>query len=279
MAWFRRDDAAGVRSLLGDSAGDLDRIGRLAFGGDSPHAPGTSGVPIADLDRYAIAALDGTGYPTVGTAGWDAKTDRVLLELSRAAAAGGPWATVGAVLVGWNCLLEDEVDRPAFLSLLDAALLVLRDDGVASTALPPYALARWEATQGRDGPAPRGWPSTLEPLDVPAHDATAGVEPPDTHELRRLAVTGDSRAARTYYAEHRAPDRLVVVIEGIDQSDDTSKRWDWPTLEAPDYVGLLRDLGERLGTRPWWSHDDLEPFFPWRPRSRDEMRRAAAALR
>ncbi|MEJ7786585.1 MAG: hypothetical protein WKF96_17425 [Solirubrobacteraceae bacterium] len=71
---------------------------------------------------------------------------------------------------------------------------------------------------------------------------------------------------------------MVAIIDGIDQSDGVRKRWEWFMLDAPDYVTFLRELGERLVNPSSWTHDDLAPYFPCRPRSRDQMRLAARAM-
>ena len=97
-------------------------------------------------------------------------------------------------------------------------------------------------------------------------------------ECRRLAQTDDGDESNVIYGERRADGKVVAIIDGIDSEDGLRKRWEWYGLEAPDYVSFLRELGERLGEPSYWAHEDLDPYFPCRARSRDAMRIEAARL-
>jgi hypothetical protein len=263
--------------LLTATAEDLIRIGYAAYGGASPYPPGAAGLPVGELDSYAMAAMDAAGYPSPGTTEWAAMEEQMLDELQAAAERGGDWAYVGALLVAFNCTSAERQQDPRYFAIVDRATTVLRDEGVAQTAIPPFALSRWEARHGYDGASPAGWPRALEDVAVPA----GGEEPPVVDlavgESRRLAQRDPGDDSNRIYAERRPDGTIVAVVDGVDLSDGVRKRWEWDGLTGTDYRSFLRLLGDRLVTATYWAHDDLRPYFPCRARSRDEMRQQAGA--
>ena len=266
------------RPLLAAAPEDLKRIGLAAFGGESTHPPGLSGIPVGDLDRYAMAFLEAAGYPSSGTPQWDAAHTRFLDELTHAAELAGDWGFVGALCVGWNCV--DAVHRadPRYSAIVDRALDVLRRDGVSYTSVPPFAMDRWQSIHGFDGSRPKGWPSALAYLPIPDADAV-----PEYEDLRVGASHGrwlkrQRLPSNMIHAERRPDGSIQAVLEGADPETGQSRRWDWEGLSAPDYPSFLRELGDRLVTHSYWAHDDLIPYFPCRQRSRDQMRIEARAV-
>ncbi|HWT92862.1 MAG TPA: hypothetical protein VN238_07685 [Solirubrobacteraceae bacterium] len=272
MRFFSRSSARRP-PLLTATPAELARLGRIAFGGDAIHPPGINGLPPGDLDRHALAFLEAAGYPAAGSEAEAEASSRFLDEITNAADSGGAWAFVGAMLVVWNTLGEEHRRTPRALAITDRALERLRRDGVAYTSVPPFAMQRWQAVHGFDGPRPAGWPSPLKDLALPAAEDVS-VANLQEGEVRRLA-TSPAAPANTILAERRLGGAIQAVVEGPDPETGQTQRWDWEGLNAPDYASFLRELGERLVTHTAWAHDDLMPFFPCRQRSRDELRRAA----
>jgi hypothetical protein len=246
-----------------------------AYGGDSPHPPGAQ---LHELDQYVISAMETANYPAVGTPPYEELLGRVLAELAVAAQESMPWGVVGAFCVAINFTTDADRQKPAFVDLMDRALLVLRDDGVAYPSVPPFALKRWTGIHGYDESGPAHWPSALETLAVPdVGEKFPGVDLADD-EWRPMTRDGASEDARTIYAHRSADSRVVAVVDGIDLSDGVRKQWELG-VDSDSYTSFLGSLGDRLVTSPFWAHDDLRPYFPCRSRSRDEMRAAAKAAR
>jgi hypothetical protein len=272
MRFFSRRGEQNRPRLLTATPGDLTRIGRTAFGGQDPHPPGISAISVAELDGYVMAAMEASGCFSPGAPEWEPVIRQFLDELTAAAERAGDWGFVGAFCVATNFVTSEGQQDPRFLAIVDRALTVLRDDGVAYPSIPEFALRRWDATHPSEGLGRAAWPSALEDVSVPP----LGSEPPvidlgdgESRELARRQING---APNSVYAQRRADDAVVAVIDGVDASDGVRKHWEWTGLNKPDYLSFLRELGERLVTPTPWAHEDLEPYFPCRPRSRDQMR-------
>jgi len=223
-----------------------------------------------------MAFLEAAGYPSSGTRQWDAAFGQFLDELTHAAEIAGDWGFVGALCVAWNCLDSGHREDPRYLAVVDRALEVLRTDGVSYTAVPPFAMDRWQSVHGFDGGQPKGWPSALAYLPVPEADATPEYQDLADGELRQLAQA-PAAPTNKICAERRADGSIQAVVVGVDQETGENRRWDWEGLSAPNYPRFLRELGDRLVTHTFWAHDDLIPYFPCRQRSRDQMRIEARA--
>jgi len=275
MGLFGRDRKQPSSRLLNASAVDLARIGFAAFGGDSPYP---AGFQLAGLDHFALFALETANYPAPGTSAYQEVQNRFLGELVSTAEQSQPWGVIGAFCIATNFLTDEQRRAPTFLDLMDDALLTLRNDGVAYPALPPFALRRWEEVHGSEGPGPAEWPSALESLAVPA----VGAEPPTVDlakgESRRMTSDGPGGDARVTYAQWSTDGQVVAIIDGVDLSDGLRKRWGLG-VRADSYTSFLRELGDRLVSCPWWAHEDLQPYFPCRQRSRNDMRKAAQVFR
>jgi hypothetical protein len=220
-----------------------------------------------------MAFLAAAGYPDAGSPAYG----QFLDELGSGADAGGDWAFVGASLVGWNCLSDTHRSDARYLAILDRGLDVLRRDGVSYASVPPFAMSRWESIHGFEGAHPKGWPSALIYLPVPSVGAEPPVQDLAEGELRKLAQA-PAAPANTVCAERRPDGSVHAVMEGVNPETNQLRRWDLEGVNAPDYVGFLRVLGDRLVTHSYWAHDDLIPYFPCRQRSRDQMRIEARAV-
>lgn len=267
MGFLRRRPA-----LIVPTAAELAQIGEVTFGGASPYP---RGLLMTELDPYVVATLEAAGYPIAGSPEFASLQAKFLEELWCLSETGPTWSIVGAFLVGTNFCPPDAWKDPAFLRLMDAALETLRDDGVAYTALPPFALERWQQVHGFDGIHPAGWPSAIE--DVQHRTATPPVEDLGQGESRKLTESGSGPGARAIYAERRADGRVVALIDGVDASDHVHKRWAWEMgPESDSYGDFLDELAERLVTPTTWTHEDIVGRFPCRQRSREELRELAA---
>lgn len=271
VALFGKNRDRPLPRVLSATPADLARIGVEAFGGESPYPPG---FRLTDYDEYALFALQTVNYPTSGTPEYAHLVDRFLAELTTAADEVPPWGVVGAFGVATNFTTSEDRSTASFRDLMDRALVALRDDGVAYASVPPFALDHWTESRGYDGAGPAGWPSSLDALALPTEGEETAVDDLGEGESRRMSCDGPSTDARTIFAERSPTGQIVAVIDGVDLSDGQRKRWELG-VASDSYIGFLRALGERLVTPSWWAHDDLQPYFPCRTRSRDDMRAAA----
>ncbi len=277
MGLFSRQSAKASQPAFTATSADLVRIGMAAFGGPSPDPPGLSALSTTELDGYAVAASASANYPASGSPEWDRLQGLFLDELTAAAERAGDWGFVGAMCIAMNFVAGGHNPDPRYLAILDRALNVLRLDGVAYPAVPPFAIEFWQRVHGWDGARPAGWPSALDYVSVPAADDQPLVTDIQPGESRRLAQPHNGDQSNVIYAERRTDGMIVAVIDGIDTADGVRKRWEWQGLEAPDYLSFLRELGDRLVTPSYWAHEDLRPYFPCRAKSRDSMRIEAKA--
>jgi hypothetical protein len=278
MGFFSRSGRGRGRGVLSATSADLVRLGTASFGGEDPTCPGLSALSISELDGYVIAAMAAAGNPIPGTSEWAALHQRFFDELTATAERAGDWGFVGALCIANNFVADTDRQDSRFLAILDRALQVMRDDGVAFAAIPPYALRRWEDVHGTEGLSPAGWPSALAHLAVPARGEVPVTSDLAEDESRRMAQLHEGPHSNVIYAERRPGGTVVAVINGIDAADQKRKRWEWDGLDADDYSTFLCKLGDRLVTPSYWAHDDLVPYFPCRARSRNEMRIEASQM-
>jgi hypothetical protein len=272
----RRSASAHGSPLSTAKPDDLSRLGEIAFGGQVVHPPGIAAIPTAELDGYAMAFLAAAGHPPSGSSVESAASSQFLDELTSSAELAGDWGFVGAMFVAWNSVPQACQEDRRFWKIIDRALEEIRLDGVAWTAVPRFALDRWQSVRGYGESGPLGWPSSLAYLPLPASEDAPPVDDLADGEARRLAQA-PSNPANTIFAERRGDGSIQAVVEGIDPETGAARRWDWEGVSAADYPSFLRELGDRLITHSQWADDDLVPYFPCRQRSREEMRIEARA--
>jgi hypothetical protein len=276
MAFFSRSKRR-QQPLLTATPADLRRLGVLAFGGEDVHPPGITGIPTAELDSYAMAYQAAAGYPPPGSPTELAAIGQFFDELVASAEDAGAWGFVGAICVGWNCAATEHRQDPRYLNILDRGLDTLRTDGVAYTAIPPFAMERWTSLHGYGGSEPTGWPSSLENVTVPSPNVPLAGADLAEGEARKMAQA-PAAPQNMIYAERRPDGMIHAVIEGPDPESGALRRWDWDGVSSPAYPGFLRELGERIITHQFWVCDDLLPYIPCRPKSRETMRIEARSL-
>ena len=147
---------------------------------------------------------------------------------------------------------------PVFLDLMDAALQLMYDRGLSSGHMTRFEADRWIAVHG----------------DLrTSFDRIVDVAPPGPGHVARI--------------EMNPGDALMVAAMGPDSLDNqfwielgadgkygafSMRKWDsdaatlarcseddvgqWDTAD-----GVLRGLGGMLRTRPYWAHEQLDPYF------------------
>lgn len=83
-------------------------------------------------------------------------------------------------------------------------------------------------------------------------------------ESWKIPQLGPQPESNLIYIERREPGLFCVMTEApVSDIDPQRKMWDWSS--GDNLVGVLRDLGERMVTPPYWADPALLPFFPWPP--------------
>lgn len=149
-------------------------------------------------------------------------------------------------------------DEPRFIELLDVTLDYLKSKGYSSGQLSRFEADRWIA---RHGDLRSSFDSIVE-VEVPK----AAGELPDVQvgDSLLLALTGPLPEGNAFYAERQQDSEYVVFSERTRSSDDPSRvRCDESYLGIFDSMhDLCKAIGKMLGTRPYWAHDAMEPYFP-----------------
>jgi hypothetical protein len=188
--------------------------------------------------------------------------DRAIEELSQAAAAAPDrdLATLGAyrLIAEFNGQLDDS----RFLRLYDASLEYLRASGLSSGQLTGHEAQRWVATHGELRSSFDG----IVEVAVPDAAMAPPAKPLAVGEARMLALIGPLPEGNACFAEHRDDGRFAIFMEGPWSVDDPRRvRVDQPAMGVfASLPELLRALGARLGTPPYWVDEDLAPYFPQR---------------
>jgi hypothetical protein len=188
--------------------------------------------------------------------------DRVIAEVHDAAinAEDREMATVGAyrLLAEFN----PELDDPRFLSLYDDALEHMCAVGFSSAHLTRFEADRWIAVHGD----PRSSFDRIVEVQVPDADKLPLAKPLEVGMSRMLALTEPLPNGNAFFAEHRSDRAYVTYSERPRTADDlTRARYEEDHLGTFDsHESLLRALGEMFGTPPYWSDEDLKPYFPGR---------------
>ena len=164
--------------LLGISGQQLAEFGYATYGGDDA-------TPDRHRTRRANDEFCATAYGAVSqlvpSGSQSEISRRAVVALHEAGNEAPPWGVVGAYCVADNLTLEDHQSDPGFVSLMRAALVILRNDGVCASALPPSARHDW---------ADSAWPFHLERLEQPeGHDGPPSFRTRSRAQLRQLVAT------------------------------------------------------------------------------------------
>lgn len=228
--------------------------------------PESSLATLAMFGRNHCNGVDPDPSQTVATlympgmSAAQSQPEELLNQLVDAGFARGGWALVGAVRLLMELdLVRRFAGQPRFLSLLDESLLFLQREGASSGVLRPFELDRWIETHG----SVRTFIG-YELADLPDAGREPAVENLPVGEFRRVAQLFPQPGSNAIYVEHREENVYFAVTQAPKSDEDPERvMWDW--FSAPTLVALLRELGERMVTPPYWAHDELLPYFPWQP--------------
>jgi hypothetical protein len=148
-----------------------------------------------------------------------------------------------------------------YLEMLDASLRMMFDARLSSGHLNRYEADRWIATHGD---LRTSFDRIVEVATPgPDHATEVTLAPGET---LMVATMGPDALDNQFWIEHTSAGTYEVFSMRQWESDD-------PTLTrcAEDSIGkwesvegVLQSLGGYLGTRPFWAHEQLDPYFTQR---------------
>lgn len=174
------------------------------------------------------------------------------------AAGRDPYAMYG----GYRVIAEFEPasQDPLYLEMMDAGLKLMYDRKLSSGHLTGHEADRWIKTHG----------------DLrTSFDRIVEVAPPEHHTVRVNLIPGESLMVakmgpdpldNEFYIECIGENAFgTFSMRKWDSDDVTLTRCEEPAIPQSDTAGgVLHSLGQHLRLRPYWAHEQLEPFFPER---------------
>jgi hypothetical protein len=243
MRWFSNRSSAGL--VPSDILRQLSAFGQASFDAK------VRGKPVTD-PRY-----DWSNFFSLMLHPWQTNLTQAIAEI-HAAAGGDPYAMYG----GYRVIAEFEpaTQDTLYLDMMDAGLKLMHDRKLSSGYLTGYEADRWVKTH-----------SDLRT----SFDRIVEVAPPEHHttsvslvpgESLMVAKLGPDHLDNQFHIERIGESAFAAFSMRKWSSDDvTLTRCEEPTIPQSDTVeGMLRSLGQYLRLRPYWAHDQLEPFFPER---------------
>jgi len=245
MRWFSNRSPAGL--VPSDILGQLNAFGHASFDAK------VRSVPVTD-PRYDWANFFSRLLPS-----YQANQAQMIAEIHDAAG-GDPYT-----MYGGYCLVaefEPASQDPLYLEMMDAGLRLMYDRKLSSGQLTGYEADRWIKTHGDL----RVSFDRIVDVAVPApaqQSANVDLRP---GESVMVAKMGPDPLDNQFHLE-RIDDSLFGAFSMRKWDSDAvsltrCEERDVPQSNTAD--GVLRSLGQYLRLRPYWAHEQLEPFFPER---------------
>jgi hypothetical protein len=164
---------------------------------------------------------------------------------------------------GYSLIAEFDASSsdPRYLEMLDASLQMMFDRRLSSGHLNRYEADRWIATHGDLRTSFDRIVEVAPP--APDHAAEVTLAPGET---LMVATMGPDALDNQFWIEHtNAGTFEAFSMRQWESGDPTLTRCAEDSIGKWESVeGVLQSLGSYLGTRPFWSHDQLDPYFTQR---------------
>lgn len=157
--------------------------------------------------------------------------------------------------------LDPSSSDPRYLGMQDASLQMMFDRRLSSGHLNRYEADRWIATHGDLRTSFDRIVEVAPP--APGHAAEVALAPGET---LMVATMGPDPLDNQFWIEHTSAGTYdAFSMRQWESGDTTLTRCSEDTIGSWESVeGVLQSLGSYLGTRPFWAHEQLDPYFPQR---------------
>jgi hypothetical protein len=240
MPWFSQRRSAGL--VPGDILKQLSAFGHASLDAKA------RGQSVTD------SRFDWPNFFSRVLPAYQASPTQAIAEI-RAAAGTDPYAMFG----GYRVIAEFEpaAQDPLFLEMMDAGLRLMYDRKLSSGHLSRYEADRWIDTHGD---LRRSFDRIVEVAPPEQHAVSVSLAPGQSLLVARM---GPGELDNQFFIERTGESSFRAFSMRKWNSDAvTLTRCEEPTIpESETAGGLLRSLGRDLGLRPYWAHEQLDPFF------------------
>jgi hypothetical protein len=180
---------------------------------------------------------------------------RAVAEI-HGAAGGGPFARYGGYLIVAE-FTPDSLD-PLYLEMMDAGLQLIFERRLSSGFLTGYERDRWVQVHGDL----RTSFDRIVEVDTAAHTTTLALGVGETLLVARM---GPEVLDNQFWIERTGDGYQAFSMRPQDSNSVVLVRYAEESIGSFDTAaGLLRSYGMYLRLRPYWAHEELDPFFPER---------------
>lgn len=243
MGWFSKRSSAMVPAEV---------LTQLRAFGEASFEAKVSSRPVAD-PRFSWET-----FFAKASAALRADPARAIGEIY-AAAAADQFARFG----GYSLIaeLDPSTTDTRYLEMQDASLQMMFDRGLSSGHLNRYEADRWIATHGD---LRMSFDRIVEVTPPPpGHVAAVTLAPGET---LMVATMGPDALDNQFWIEHTSAGTYKAFSMRRWTSDDTTltRCTEDSVGDCGNVEGVLQRLGGYLVTRPFWAHEQLDPYFTQR---------------
>lgn len=243
MGWFSK------RSSTAVPADVLNQL--MAFGQASWEAK-VSGRPVSD-PRFSWETFVAKAAEVLR-----ANPSQAIGEI-HTATRGDQFAQFG----GYSLIAEFDPSTAdaRYLEMMDASLQMMFDRSLSSGHLNRYEADRWIATHGD---LRTSFDRIVEIAPPPPEHAAGVTLGPG--ETLMVATMGPDALDNQFWIEHTSVGTYVAFSMRLwEAGDATLTRCTEDSVGSWEtFGGVLQSLGGYLGTRPFWAHDQLDPYITQR---------------
>jgi hypothetical protein len=164
-----------------------------------------------------------------------------------------------AMYGGYRLIAEFEPasEEPLYLDLMDAGLQLMYDQRLPSTYMTGHEAHRWIKTHGD---LRTSFDRIIEVVPPEGHAASLHLAVGESLIIARM---GPDPLDNQFHIERSGPDAFSAFsLRKADSDAVTLTRSEEPSVARSGTVeGVLRSLGQYLRIRPYWAHEQLDPFF------------------
>jgi hypothetical protein len=243
VGWFSKRNSSGL--VPGDVLNQLSAFGHASL--DAKARGQLLTDPRYDWSNFFSRFLDA----------YQANLTEAIAEI-HASAGGDPYAMYGGYLLVAE--FEPASQDALYLEMMDAGLKLKYELKLSSAYLTGFEADRWIATHGD---LRTSFDRIVEVAAPEHHTASVDLSLGESLVVARM---GPDPLDNQFCIERCGASTFgAFSMRKRDSDAVTLIRCEEPTIPESDSAdGVLRSLGLYLRLRPYWAHEQLEPFFPER---------------